>query len=109
MDTNTSSRYRQGSLPNESLANYNCQVNSDCDMHFKNKIDEFTNSLSRGPAESLLNSQSKCENNQDTTLSRNLDASYTENTRKSSNSSDTSVIPTFPKQYDIKNGTSLSS
>ena len=65
-------RYRQGSLPNESLENYNCQVNSDCDMPFKNKINQFSDSLSRGPVESLFDLQTKSEVLQNTSLAGNL-------------------------------------
>ena len=66
-----SRRYRQGSLPNESFANYDCQANSDCDMHFKNLNKEFNNTSSTRPMESLFNSQSKCETQQDAGLSQN--------------------------------------
>ena len=40
-------------------------------MHFKNLNKEFNNTSSTRPMESLFNSQSKCETQQDAGLSQN--------------------------------------
>ena len=67
-----SRRYRQGSLPNESSANYNRQVNNDCDRNFKDKIDQLNHTSARGPLESPFYSQKKCETHRNTNLTDNL-------------------------------------
>jgi len=106
MDTNTSSRYRQGSLPNESSANYNRQVNNDCDKNFKDKIEQLNHTSAGGPLESPFYSQKKCETHRNTNLTDNLDSSYIGNTNKPSNSAEGSVMTNFPTQLDGNNGKS---